>query len=72
MEISDLELIDRYQTVFDRYVALAPKLAELLEEFGRVRRELSSLTQEMHARKLPTELNYPLDVVEDAQKSNTG
>jgi len=61
MEISDLELQSRYEEVFQQYVTAAPELAKTLEKFGRIRKELGTLVEEMQKRKLPTELNYTED-----------
>jgi len=59
MEISNLELIDRYETVFQEYVELAPKLADFLEKYGRTRKELEELVLEMRKRNLPERDDAP-------------
>lgn len=58
MEISDLELQARYGEVFDQYIKEAPILAKELEKFGRIRKELGALLDEMRKRKLSTNLDY--------------
>ncbi len=58
MEVSDLELEARYAEVFEQYIREAPILANELDKFGRIRKELGVLMDEMHKRKLPTNLNY--------------
>ena len=55
MDISDLELKARYEDVFEKYVTKAPELAKILEEYGRVRKELAALLVEMKKRNMTTE-----------------
>ena len=48
----DSELVDRYDYVIKEYVALATKIAPILEQFGRYRKELQALTVEINDRNL--------------------
>lgn len=65
MDCSDEEVLDRYLTVFQEYVVIAPILADKIEEFGRVRNELQLLVAEIDKRKikLPEENAQPTNTI---------
>ncbi|MBI2449262.1 hypothetical protein HYV49_03110 [Candidatus Pacearchaeota archaeon] len=49
------ELIDRYRTLIVHYSDTAPKLASILEEFGRLKKELQLIVDEFVKRKVSIE-----------------
>lgn len=53
---SDLELQDRYQTIFAQYIELATSLSKMLEAYGRTRNELQLLVVELQKRHLDTNI----------------
>jgi hypothetical protein len=52
MDCDDMELVGRYHQVFKKYVDISPKLASMLEEFGRTKNELQILIVEIKKRNI--------------------
>lgn len=52
MDASDLELTGRYETLIAQYAGMAPEVVQVLERFGKLRKELQMLSVEMDKRGL--------------------
>lgn len=55
MDCDDIELMERYHQVFRRYVDISPRLAAMLEDFGRTKNELQILIVEISKRNIKLE-----------------
>ena len=52
MNCDDIELMERYHHVFKKYVDISPRLASMLEDFGRTKNELQILIVEISKRNI--------------------
>jgi len=51
-DTSDDELIGRLSTLVTKYEKVAPELVPLLKEWGRLKNEISVITEEVQKREL--------------------
>ena len=52
MDCDDAELMDVYHQGLKKYVDISPRLASMLEEFGRLKNELQVLIVEISKRNI--------------------
>jgi enoyl reductase-like protein len=69
-----LELVDRYNYLLKQYVEMTVELADKLEKFGRVRKEIQLIVVELDQRKQdvkePEELKKMLEQIESRLKED--